>query len=74
MAVHLQEYRHTTWFTFARSPTYFYVGQMFAISLVHGGPAPACMASPVADYFVYGMERVKATGSDVPDVEVQMKL
>lgn len=57
-----------------RKKTYFYVGKMFAISLVHGGPAPACMASPVADYFTYGMERVKATVSDVPDMEIQTKL
>ena len=51
--------------------TYYYVRQMFAISLVHGGPAPSCLANPVADYFLYGSERVKA---DVPDMEIQMKV
>lgn len=54
--------------------TYLYVGQMFTIFLVHGGPAPSCLANPVADYFLYGIERVKATISDVSDVGVQMKL
>ena len=54
--------------------TYFHVGQVFALSLVNGGPAPKCMADAVADYIVYGIEKVKASTKDVPDVEIRMKL
>ncbi len=50
--------------------TYKYVGEMIAVSLVHGGPAPAFFAPSVADYIVYGMNKVNATVGEVPSQEV----
>ena len=46
--------------------TYEYVGQMIAVSLVHGGPSPVFLAPSVVDYIVHGMSKVKATASEVP--------
>lgn len=51
--------------------TYFHVGQVIAISLVHGGPAPKCLANPIVDYILYGLERVKVTAADVPDISIR---
>ena len=47
--------------------TYFYVGQILSMSLVHGGPAPCFLAEPVVDYILYGLERVKVCIEDVHD-------
>ncbi len=30
--------------------TFFYIGSIFALSLIHGGPGPNFLAPPVADY------------------------
>ena len=54
--------------------TYKHVGEMMAVSLVHGGPAPAFFAPAVADYILHGMNKVKATVSEVPNLEVVDKL
>ena len=54
--------------------TFFHVGQMCALSLISGGPAPKCLASAVADYIVYGIEKVKVSTAEVPDREIQKKL
>ena len=39
--------------------TYFHVGQILSITLVHGGPAPSFFAEPIADYILHGLEKVK---------------
>ncbi len=54
--------------------TYKHVGEMIAVSLVHGGPAPAFFAPSVADYILNGMKKVNATVSEVPSLEVAEKL
>ena len=54
--------------------TFYHVGTMIAMSLVHGGPGPHFFTPAVADYIIYGMSKVKATPSDVPDKEIQQKL
>ncbi len=43
-----------------RKKTYKHVGTMMALSIIHGGPAPAFFSIAVADYIVYGTEKVKA--------------
>lgn len=53
---------------------YFFVGQVFALSLIHGGPAPKCLASAIADYIVFGIEKVKVSIKDVPEESIQTKL
>ena len=54
--------------------TYYYIGMMLALSLVHGGPAPHFFTDAVADYIVYGMSKVRATPADVPDKVIRQKL
>ena len=46
----------------------------FALSVMHGGPAPMFLSSAVADYIVYGVQRVKATIADVPNPHIQQLL
>ena len=46
--------------------TYKHVGEMIAVSLIHGGPAPAFFVPAVADYILHGIK--------VPDLEVRDKL
>ena len=53
--------------------TYFYVGQILSITLVHGGPAPF-FAEPIADYILYGLEKVKVSIADVQDKVIKRKL
>ena len=54
--------------------TFYYIGVMLTISLIHGGPSPAFFAAAVADYIVYGMAKVKATPEDVADHAMREKL
>lgn len=51
--------------------TYENVGSIFAASIIHGGPAPS---HAVADYLIYGIDRVKANFEDIPDVFVKNKI
>ena len=53
--------------------TYFHVGQILSITLVHGGPAPF-FAEPVANYILYGLERVKVSSTDMQDRTIKRKL
>lgn len=54
--------------------TFYHIGSILALSLVHGGPAPAFFTPAIADYFVYGVQKIKATVDDVPDDQVKQKL
>ena len=54
--------------------TYYYVGVVIALSLVHGGPAPHFFSPAVADYVVYGVHKVHATIADVPSYKMQQSL
>ena len=50
------------------------IGQMIAVSIVHGGPGPQCLSHAVVDYLCRGMGGVRATAADVPDPAIQEKL
>ena len=52
--------------------TYYHVGVIFALSLIHGGPAPQFLSAAIADYIVYGALSVKAT--DVIDSKIKEKI
>lgn len=54
--------------------TYQYVGQMIAVSIVHGGPSPAFFAPSLVDYIFHGMRKVKATAIEVPSPDIRNKL
>ena len=54
--------------------TYFYIGQMISMSLIHGGPMPSFFAEPIADYILHGMQKVNARVSDVQEGTIKMKL
>lgn len=54
--------------------TFYYVGVIFALSLVHGGPAPQFLSGAVSDYIVKGISFVKPTIDDVPDLNVKKSL
>lgn len=49
--------------------TYFIVGKMFALSLMHGGPAPTFLARSIINYIMHGS--AEADVLDVPDKSVQ---
>ena len=51
--------------------TYYYVGVFFTLSIMHGGPAPTFLSSAVPDYIVHGIQKVKASITDVPDPEMK---
>ena len=54
--------------------TFFYIGVIVALSLVHGGPAPQFFSPAVADYIVCGVQGVKATVSDIPHSMIRQSL
>ena len=54
--------------------TYFHVGQILSITLVHGGPAPSFFAQPIADYILYGLDKVKVSITDVQNVVIKRRL
>ena len=54
--------------------TYFYIGAIIALSLIHGGPGPQFFSPAVADYIIYGVQSVKASIMDVPEQEVRDKI
>ena len=54
--------------------TYFHIGAIIALSLVHGGPGPQFFSPAVADYIVYGVQHVKASIMDVPEQEIRDKI
>ena len=54
--------------------TYKYIGQMFAVSLLYGGPSPTFLAPSVVNYLVYGLSRVQADVYEVPNAAIQNKL
>ncbi len=54
--------------------TYKYIGQMIAVSLIHGGPVPTFLAASVIEYITYGLEKVKGRVLDVPNGDLQEKL
>ena len=54
--------------------TYKHIGQMMAVSLIHGGPVPTFLAPSVVDYFVRGVKYVKASPEEVPIPTIKQKL
>ena len=47
---------------------------MLAASLINSGPAPGFFADFVADYIVYGIDKVKVNVQDVIDPGMKEKL
>ena len=54
--------------------TYYYVGVVSALSLIHGGPAPQFFSDSVADYIVNGIGGVNLVIGEVPDDEIRKSL
>ena len=54
--------------------TFFYIGVIIALSLVHGGPAPQFFSPAVADYIIHGVQGVKATIDDIPHCTTRQSL
>ncbi len=54
--------------------SFFQLGRMIAMSLVHGGPAPHFFSTAVADYICCGLFKVRASISDVGDEHVHQAL
>ncbi len=57
-----------------KKKTYFYIGQVLALSLVHGGPTPSFFAKPVAQYIINGLDKVEANIYDIQDSDLREKL
>ena len=45
---------------------YLFTGYLISMSLVQGGPGPACFAGWVYDYLAYGLESLEISIADVP--------
>ena len=54
--------------------TYKHIGEMIAVSLVHGGPPPTFFAPSVVDYMVYGLKGVKPAVDEVPNHTIRNKI
>ena len=54
--------------------TYFHVGQIFALSLVNGGPGPQCLSNSVVDYLFYGLHKIRGVVEDLPNEEIKKKI
>ena len=52
--------------------TFFHVGAMIALSLIHGGPPPVFFSEVTADYILQGIR--KPCISSIPDAAVRDKL
>lgn len=53
------------------SRVFLHIGQMIAVSIMHGGPGPGCFSHAIVDYLTYGLGKVRPTVDDVGDVEIQ---
>ena len=51
-----------------------HIGEMFAVSLIYGGPAPVFLSACVVKYIVHGLPKVNASVDEVPDPEIRGKL
>ena len=54
--------------------TFKHIGEMMALSIIHGGPAPNFLPQSVVDYLLYGMGKVKTTIEEVPCATMRTKL
>ena len=54
--------------------TYRYIGQMIAVSLIHGGPAPTFLAPSVVGYILKGIRGADPQVKEVPNLHVRQKL
>ena len=54
--------------------TFQHIGEMMAVSIIHGGPAPNFLAQSVVDYLLYGIAKVRATIEEVPCATMRTKL
>ena len=57
-----------------KKKTFYDVGVLIALSLVHGGPAPHFFSPAVADYIIYGVQNVRTTIEDVPQPGIRQCL
>jgi hypothetical protein len=54
--------------------SYYFVGATIALSFIHGGPPPRCLSSAVADYIVYGVNKVAVSPDDIPNDSIRDKV
>ena len=54
--------------------TFKHIGEMMAVSVIHGGPALNFLAQSVVDYLLYRMGKVRATVEEVPCATMRTKL
>ena len=57
-----------------RKGTYKHIGEFIALSVMHGGPGPHCFSKAVADYFLFGLQKVHGDLDDIPDKIVREKV
>ena len=60
--------------TAVEKQTYCYIGQMMAMSLIHGGPAPTFLAPSVVDCVIIGIRGADPDVKEVPNLQVRSKL
>lgn len=58
-----------------KKKTFYYVGVIIALSLIHGGPGPGFFTSAIANYIVDGATNVKVGVADiVNNTEIKQKI
>ena len=57
-----------------RRQTYKHIGEMFAVSLIYGGPPPTFLSPSAVTYIVHGLTKVNAAVDEVPDPSIRTKL
>ena len=54
-----------------KNNTYHYVGEIMALSVVHGGPGPNCLSPAVVDNLCYGLQKIRGTVDDIPNESIR---
>lgn len=60
--------------TALNNQSFYIAGKIIATSIIQGGPAPRCFATPVADILVYGEVKSQMDISEIPDIDIRNKL
>ncbi len=50
------------------------IGEIVALSIIHGGPGPQCLSHAVVDYLSYGIHRVHGSLDDISQPVTREKI
>ena len=53
--------------------SFFHIGAMISVSLIHGGPSPAFFTDAIADYILYDTIKPHINSVIVPEVQEKLR-